>query len=53
MIKYYTDGHTVDEDIVSVIIQGGSLRFGIAAGVTYRHMDVPPIHAWFDVASYV
>ena len=36
---YYTDEHNVDEDMMTIIDQGGSWFYGIEAGVMERHLN--------------
>ena len=38
-----TDWHEVDEDVRSVIIQGGCWSFKDQVGITERHVSDPPI----------
>ena len=38
LINYYTDGHDVDEDMRSILAQGGMWTEGSATGVTDRTM---------------
>lgn len=46
-----TDWHEVDEDVRSVIIQGGCWSFKDQVGITERHVSDPPITVMPIVAS--
>ena len=52
-IIYYTDFHNVDEDLKTVIIQGGDWVNGTALGITQRDLYSPPTSCGYSVASYV
>ena len=48
-LKYYTDWHEVDEDLTTILIQGGGWFDNIIGGITQRNMW------WFSsqLADYV
>jgi len=51
---YYTDSHDVDDDIRTIMDQGGESGLywgGTTIGVFMRVMDNPPTEAWNNVAS--
>lgn len=52
-IIYYTDEHNVDEDMMTIIDQGGSWFYGIEAGVMERHLNDFLSLMTGEVASYV
>ena len=51
LIKYYTDEHNVDEDLVSIMLQGGWWGFGNMVGVVNRNMNDSPTVIFDVVAS--
>jgi hypothetical protein len=50
LIKYYTDGHEVDEDLKTLMAQGGDWPDGSWAGITGREMDDSPTNVYDGVA---
>ena len=48
---YYTDGHNVDEDIRTIIDQGGRYDHDTWAGITSRYIYDDPSYSTFSVAS--
>ena len=49
--KYYTDYHDVDEELRTIIPQGGSWWENDGVGVAFRRMIDPPTITHDDVAS--
>ena len=47
----YTDEHHVDEDLTTVLLQGGWWAQGTFTGITYREMIFAPTDAYTIVAS--
>jgi hypothetical protein len=41
-LKYYTDGHDVDEDLRTIVSQSGRWENGTSAGVTCRSINAIP-----------
>ena len=53
MIIYYTDGHEVDEDMMTICTYNGWYNAGSWVGITLRYMVDTPTLASSDVALYV
>ena len=52
MIIYYTDGHDVDEELMTITAYGGAWGDTLSGvGITIRTMDNAPTEAWDIVAS--
>jgi len=51
MFIYYTDWHTVDEDMVTASLQGGSCANGGTVGITCLQIMNPLTDAYDGVAS--
>ena len=49
--RYYTDFHDVDEDLRTIMVQGGDCVAHILVGITHRDLDDPPFSAGSTVAS--
>ena len=50
-LKYYTDQHNVDEDMTTIVRQGGLWAYGDWDGIARRDMFVDPTTAYDYVAS--
>ena len=50
-MSYYTDGHNVDEDGVTVCNYGGWWSGAVWDGITCRHVSLPESYSGVDVAS--
>ena len=48
---YYTDEHNVDEDVRTIVDQGGRHDHDTWAGIARRVMSDPPTTTWVDAAS--
>ena len=51
LIKYYTDGHNADEDLATIVDQGGFWIEESREGIIYRCMDCDPFATLGHVAS--
>jgi len=51
LIKYYTDIHDVDEDVIITMEQSGHWGWGTAPGIVCRYMANTPFYADNTVAS--
>ena len=49
--RYYTDYHSVDEDMMSISVCSGYCKFESFAGVTYRSINDAPTNSGDDAAS--
>lgn len=53
MCIYYTDGHDVDENEMTIPNYGGNLFHGNLVGFAHRAVNYAPIDFHDTVASYV
>ena len=49
--KYYTDEHDVDENMVTILLQGGSWGYDISAGIVHRNLYDASTNSGGHVAS--
>ena len=49
--RYYTDYHSVDEDMTAISVCSGYHRFNITAGIAYRSINDAPTNSGNDAAS--
>ena len=50
-IQNYTDQHNVDEDIMTLLLQGGSWARKSRAGIAHRDLNINSTHIDVDIAS--
>ena len=50
-LKYYTDRHDVDEDMRTIMYQGGRWLNNTSAGITYQDTDHTSTDSFDSIAS--